>query len=161
MMQAHVPERLVAARDVMTSVADSPATADLMGSLFDFILAIKRSPADGSGSMPILMRLGGGRPVRSRDLAEELHLDQSTVSRHLATLEHDGLVQRTPDENDRRSHLLTPTEAGTAATRQWLTGRVRQFETATSDWPTDDVATFARLLDDFTQGLRAQERTTA
>jgi len=161
MLQAHESSRATFAREIMTSVADSPATAELMGSLFDFTFALKRAVNDAPASVPILMRLAGAGPLRSSDLAVQLHLDQSTVSRHVASLEHDGLVRRDPDDTDRRAHLLAVTEAGTAAAHQRVTDRVRQFEAAIATWSHDDVTTFARLLNDFVSGLDAQERTTA
>jgi DNA-binding MarR family transcriptional regulator len=161
MMQASERTSVRPAREIATSVATSPATAEVMGALFDFAFALKRTAGEGSATVPILMRLASAGPLRSSDLAQQVHLDQSTVSRHVASLENDGLVRREPDDSDRRAHLLAVTEEGVAAAHERVTYRVRQFENATASWSPDDLATFARLLNAFVTGLDAQERTTA
>jgi len=161
MMQASESTRSRPAREVATAVAASPASAEVMGALFDFAFALKRTAGEGSATVPILMRLAGAGRLRSSDLAQQVHLDQSTVSRHVTSLENEGLVQREPDDTDRRAHLLAITEAGVAAAHDRVTYRVRQFESATATWSPDDLATFARLLNAFVTGLDAHERTTA
>ncbi len=45
-------------------------------------------------------------------LAERVHLDKSTLTGILTRLEHNGLIERTPDENDGRSVRVTLTEKG-------------------------------------------------
>ncbi len=161
MVQAHNPEQAAAARRLVTSVAASPASAAVVGSLVDLMGAVRRGPADPAASAPLLMRLASGGSTRACDLAQALHLDQSTVSRHVATLESDGLVRRIPDSADRRAHLLELTPDGDAAAREQITTRVRQFEAATDGWTADDMTTFASLLDRFVQGLAANERKHA
>jgi DNA-binding MarR family transcriptional regulator len=164
MVQAHTevpsaPAAAGSARALATSVASSPQAAHLIGSLFDLLSTLRKGAHDPAATTPILLRLAGDGPRRSCDLAHELHLDQSTVSRHVAALESEGLVQRTPDQVDRRAHLLELTPDGAATAHQRITERVRLFEDATAGWSDDDLATFARLLDDFTTGLRAQDTT--
>jgi DNA-binding MarR family transcriptional regulator len=99
--------------------------------------------------------------MRSCDLAHALHLDQSTVSRHVASLESDGLVQRTPLEEDRRAHRIELTAAGTQAAHRAVETRVRQFEAAVAGWPDDDIARLARLLTAFVDRLSAHEGNPA
>jgi DNA-binding MarR family transcriptional regulator len=159
MLQAHKSPD--SARALVTSVASSPAAARLMGSLFDLMSALRKGAADPAATTPLLLRLAGDGPRRSCDLAHELHLDQSTVSRHVAALEADGLVRRTRNEEDRRAHLLELTPAGSTLAHERVTERVRRFEAVTASWSEDDAATFARLIDDFVRGLRAQEGTSS
>ena len=159
MVQAHSPRET--ARALVTSAASSPEAAHLVGSLFDLMSALRKGASDPAATTPILLRLASGGPRRSCDLAHDLHLDQSTVSRHVAALEAEGLVQRMPDEADRRAHQLELTNEGASLAHQRVTDRVQLFEAVTATWPDEDVTTFARLLDDFTHGLRAQERTTS
>src|SRR5215218_9982020 len=59
-----------------------------------------------------LVRLG---PLRQGALAELVHADPSTVSRHVGTLVEQGLVRRVADEADGRASRLLVTEAGHAA----------------------------------------------
>src|SRR3712207_4445052 len=54
-----------------------------------------------------LVRLG---PLRQGALAELVHADPSTVSRHEATLVEQGLVQRVADEADGRASRLLVTD---------------------------------------------------
>lgn len=150
-----------AARDVVTSAASTSTTAALVGALFDFIHAVRRGAADPSASMPILTRLMAAGPMRSCDLAHQLHLDQSTVSRHVAALSAEGLVARTPQQDDRRAQLVELTDAGSQAARAQVAARVQQFEAVLATWPDADVESFARLLASFTTGLSAHERTTS
>jgi DNA-binding MarR family transcriptional regulator len=49
---------------------------------------------------------------RMLDLAAEMHLSQSGLSRTIADLEAGGLLQRTTREDDRRGIFLTVTESG-------------------------------------------------
>ena len=55
-----------------------------------------------------------------RELAVYAVIEQSTLSRALDGLEQDGLVQRTPDQHDKRAFRVSLTEAGrTANARLW------------------------------------------
>lgn len=47
-------------------------------------------------------------------LARELYVNKSSVTRHLSHLETEGFLTRVPDENDRRSLLVYPTEKAMA-----------------------------------------------
>lgn len=52
------------------------------------------------------------KPVRQKDLASMLSLDSSSVVRVLNNLEKLGLIQRTPEENDRRAKSTIITQKG-------------------------------------------------
>jgi DNA-binding MarR family transcriptional regulator len=62
----------------------------------------------------VLQQLHGSdcRSVRMHDLGENVHLTQSALSRLIARLERDGLVERTMCTDDRRSVFATITPAG-------------------------------------------------
>lgn len=47
-------------------------------------------------------------------LAKELYVNKSSVTRHLSHLEAEGFLTRVPDETDRRSLLVYPTEKAMA-----------------------------------------------
>jgi DNA-binding MarR family transcriptional regulator len=101
-----------------------------------------------------LARLG---PMRQSELADVLHADPSTVSRHVALLVERGLVQRVADETDGRASRLVVTDAGSAALRQVRVEREAHLARATAEWPAADLATFTqlfgRLLDDLAASL--------
>lgn len=68
----------------------------------------------------VLQQLHGSdcRSVRMHDLGENVHLTQSALSRLIARLERDGLVERTMCTEDRRSVFATITPAGIERYRQ-------------------------------------------
>jgi DNA-binding MarR family transcriptional regulator len=49
---------------------------------------------------------------RMQELAADMYLSQSALSRTVARLEKGGLVERTLCQDDRRGVFVTPTEAG-------------------------------------------------
>ena len=101
-----------------------------------------------------LERLG---PLRQGALAELVHADPSTVSRHVASLIEQGLVQRIADETDGRASRLVVTDAGRTAMAQVRAEREAHLARATADWSAADLTTlahlFGRLLDDLAASL--------
>ena len=83
----------------------------------------RRRPATtvDPGSFWLLRSLLGHEPVRPTDLAASMGLDISTVSRHLAQLHRAGLVERTPDPDDRRAQRvqLSPSRCAPRSTTRW------------------------------------------
>ena len=96
-----------------------------------------------------LVRLG---PLRQGALAELVHADPSTVSRHVAALVDRGLVQRVADESDGRASRLHVTDAGHAALDTFRRDRENHFAQVTAGWDVADLAAlttlFGRFLDD-------------
>jgi DNA-binding MarR family transcriptional regulator len=101
-----------------------------------------------------LARLG---PLRQGALAELVHADPSTVSRHVAALVEQGLVRRVADESDGRASRLVVTDRGHAALDTLRQERERHLERITAGWSAEDLATFttlfSRLLDDISASL--------
>lgn len=101
-----------------------------------------------------LVRLG---PLRQGALAELVHADPSTVSRHVTSLVERGLVTRVADETDGRASRLVVTDAGHAELEQLRRERHALLERVTGGWSEAELATFttlfSRLIDDLTAGL--------
>lgn len=97
----------------------------------------------------LLVPLSQLGPLRPGALAELVHADPSTVSRHVASLVQRGLVMRTPDPDDNRAHQLVVTPDGTAAIEALRRAREALLSEVTSGWPAEDVRSFARLLHRF------------
>jgi DNA-binding MarR family transcriptional regulator len=101
-----------------------------------------------------LARLG---PLRQGALAELVHADPSTVSRHVASLVDQGLVRRVADETDGRASRLVMTDAGSAALDALRRERESHLERVTAHWDEADLAAltslFGRLLDDISATL--------
>ncbi len=97
-----------------------------------------------------LDRLG---PIRQSALAEAVHADPSTVSRHVALLVERGLVLRVADESDGRASRLVLTESGRAQLDQLRAERVAYLRTVTADWTDDELETFTTLFDRLLDGI--------
>ena len=99
-----------------------------------------------------LARLGS---LRQSALAEAVHADPSTVSRHVALLVERGLVLRVADESDGRASRLVLTDAGRAQLDQLRAERVAYLRTVTADWTHDELETFTTLFDRLLDGIAA------
>jgi DNA-binding MarR family transcriptional regulator len=101
-----------------------------------------------------LVRLG---PLRQSALAELVHADPSTVSRHVAALVEQGLVRRIADESDGRASRLVVTDEGHAALEMLRQERESHLGRITATWTDTELATFTtlfgRLLDDLAAAL--------
>ena len=93
-----------------------------------------------------LVRMG---PLRQGALAELVHADPSTVSRHVAALVERGLVQRVADESDGRASRLHVTDAGHAALDAFRRDRENHFAQVTAGWDAADLQTLTTLLGRF------------
>lgn len=69
-----------------------------------------------SARMEALSAILGSPPLSAQvDIAKRLRIEGPTLTRMLDTLEKDGLVERLPDPNDRRTNKLRLTPAGEKA----------------------------------------------
>jgi len=89
-------------------------------------------------------------PMRSSLLAERLESDPSTVSRQIAALVRDGLVERRADPVDGRATLLVLTEKADGVLADHEDKRNRHFALMLSDWSERDLKRFGALLERFT-----------
>lgn len=103
----------------------------------------------------VLFQLQAG-PRRTSALADCLFQDISTVSRQAAALTTAGLVERVPDPDDGRAHLLTLTDAGRATVQHLRTKRDAWVAGLLQDWPAEDVQAFAGYLERLADALAAQ-----
>ena len=101
-----------------------------------------------------LVRMG---PLRQGALAELVHADPSTVSRHVTSLVERGFVTRVADETDGRASRLVVTDAGRAQLEELRRQREAHLESTTAAWSEEELGTlttlFGRLIDDLTAGL--------
>lgn len=92
------------------------------------------------------------QPARVSALAETARVDVSVVSRHVTHLEHQGLVERSPDPDDGRAHRVSLSPAGAAVLergRERLAGLVSD---RLERWTAEEIQRFSddlrRLLHD-------------
>jgi len=97
-----------------------------------------------------LVRFG---PQRQSALAELVHADPSTISRHVALLVDAGLVRRVADAHDGRASQLVVTEAGESVVATMHREREALFEVVTAEWSDAELTTFGGLLGRFVDGL--------
>ncbi len=137
---------------------DVHAVSDQMARLMRVIHALKSAVTAGGDSRERaanvllfpLVRLG---PLRQSALAEMVHADPSTISRHVTVLVEGGLVQRVADAHDGRASQLVITPAGEDVVAAMHREREALFESVTADWSDDDLTTFGDLLERFVGDL--------
>jgi DNA-binding MarR family transcriptional regulator len=124
-----------------------------MGMLFQRIMRSRKEPEGGQlAALGMLSRCG---PVRSSDLAKELFLDQSTVSRHVAHLEADGLVEKVADPSDRRATQLHLTELGHKHIKDFWQHRIDAMREGFEHWDPEDLRTLTRLMTRYVEDFAA------
>lgn len=107
-------------------------------------------------SILILMSLHRRGPLRLSDLAADIGLDRSTISRQVDAAVRAGYVQKTNDAADARASLLALTARGQTA-RQKLSEAWRAIVAdALETWTAEEQAQFSHLLDKLVAQLRQQ-----
>ncbi|RCK56851.1 MarR family winged helix-turn-helix transcriptional regulator [Microbacterium sorbitolivorans] len=105
------------------------------------------SPGLLPGAYKVFTTILQSGPLTASALVDQLMLDKSQLSRTITDLEKRGLIERTPDPNDRRSHLLSATEKGRAGHAAFhTTPETRTLRAKLDDWDIDDIHRLATLL---------------
>lgn len=97
-------------------------------------------------TLMLLHRLACAGAARPSDLASDLDLDLSTVSRHVRALTDAGLVERESDPDDGRSFRISLTTAGADEMTEAFRRREDAVGEATRGWDAQDVDDLQRLL---------------
>ena len=101
-----------------------PTSEDLVDEIFLFGRALRDALNAGeSGSLPpalngVLFVLAGHGECRQNELASELYVSQSSLSRQIAELVDLGLVERRPDPSDGRAFRIDVSEQGCSYIRE-------------------------------------------
>ena len=146
---ATAPE-VAPSRDDVAAVADT-----ITGLLRSFgrarakLLAAAAHDVEWSAHI-ILKVLATEGPMRSSALAECIQSDPSTVSRQVAALVKEGLVERRADPVDGRASLLVPTGKADAVLAEHDEIRLEHFTRMLSAWNERDLRRFAAFLQRFT-----------
>jgi len=90
-------------------------------------------------------------------VAATLAIDPSTASRLVDQRVTEGLLERSPDVEDRRRTVLTLTPAGRDLLAELAASRLTMLAEATVDWDESDLRTLERLLLRLTGGFRNLE----
>ena len=89
----------------------------------------------------------------AKELATRSGLDPSTVSRAVAALVAEGLIERRADPTDKRASILVLTAAGSDALADARAFYLGLLSRALADWHPDEVAAFTAALARLTAGL--------
>ena len=101
----------------------------------------------------VMRRVVSGGPIRVTDLARDLGLDPSTISRHLDAVEIRGWVRRLSDPADRRATLVTATRAGEQVVARLETERRRLLAEVLAGWDRTDRDALFGLTERFAADL--------
>ena len=143
----------------------SPDTADVVGeALIRVVRALKKAhgnaPVEGP-CLGVLHAVAAGGSARPSDVATQIALDASTVSRHLQSLERLGLVGRDRDPSDGRAYRVAVTPSGAEALDQARVARRAVLDTALSHWEAGDLDRLAGLLSRLADDLSPPATTSA
>ena len=134
--------------------------SDELARLSRVLHAVKAVGVPGSGpeareraAYVLLFPLTRMGPLRQGALADLVHADPSTVSRHVALLVERGLVRRVADEQDGRASRLVVTPAGEAVLDTMRQEREALLERVTAGWAPAERTAFTGQLHRFVQDL--------
>lgn len=137
--------------------AEAPAVVDAVMMALMAVGRLMRQRVDGDGLDPgtiwLLKTVGAQGPMRVTELAGISNLDTSTVSRHVAQLDRSGMVERTPDPDDRRAHRIKLTDQGRDTLQDAFSRRRALLSRGIGTWDTADVAQLGDLLGRFVEDL--------
>jgi DNA-binding MarR family transcriptional regulator len=124
----------------------------------------RRARAQHGDSLVLLTVLGavaapGG--ARASDVAEQLLIDLSSVSRRLSMLEARGLVEKVVDECDRRAHLVALTSSGRDLLHSLRQSAGEGMRRVLTGWSQRDLDRLGRLLLRLEADLSAAEAVQA
>lgn len=103
----------------------------------------------------LLLHLSVHGAMRSAALAEATHTDPSTISRHVALLLNEGLVERQADQRDGRASLLVLTDRGRERVAEMRRGRDQMVAGLVDDWDRRDIEALSTLLGRFNDAFEA------
>jgi len=153
-MTAHTEPTTVAGDDVV-AVAESVARlVRAFGRNRARMLAAAAHDVEWSAHL-LLKCLANEGPLRLSAVAEHVHADPSTVSRQVAALVREGLVERRADPEDGRATLLVLTEQADVVLRAHDKTRNDYFATMLAGWSEPELRQFAGLMGRFTQDYEA------
>jgi DNA-binding MarR family transcriptional regulator len=145
-----MPQTLTADRAAVSAVADN--VVELMRTFTRArarLLAAAEHDVEWSSHV-LLKVLSHEGSMRAGALAECLQSDPSTVSRQVAALVKEGLLERRADPDDGRASLLVLTEKADAVLAEHDRIRLDYFAEIVSDWSAAELEQFAALLHRFT-----------
>lgn len=109
-------------------------------------------PGVENASITLLFKLTA-EPLRVGELADRVHSDISTVSRQVSYLVQSGLVEKTPDPDDRRAQVLALTDRGRELARRLRQQRCQLLVEVLRDWPDEKVEGVSAAMREFADAI--------
>ena len=103
----------------------------------------------------MLMALNDSGPRRASELVDTFAIDKGAVSRQVGSLLDLGLIERTPDPEDRRAAILAITGEGSRRLAAIQQMRLREVSERLSDWSEEDLRGFVAVLARYNHALES------
>lgn len=124
--------------------------------------ARRRNPA--AGTLALLHILASREQVRPSEMAAELGVHQSSITRQVQALERAGQVELTMDPDDRRSYFVSLTPDGRRELERLNEIGLGRFAKFVAGWDPEDVRALTRLLVKFEESknkvARGEQRSS-
>jgi len=111
------------------------------------------SPGMLPGAYKVFTTIVRRQSVSQSALVESLMADKGQISRTVRELEQLGLIERTPDPDDGRSSLLSPTALGIERLAAAREPQEDSLMVALEEWSVADIRSLAHLLHALTAGV--------
>jgi DNA-binding MarR family transcriptional regulator len=142
-----------------------PTTADIThmtSALISVVSGIRRaSERGGAATLTILSAVAARPGIRPSDVASQLAVNQSSITRQLQKLQRTGSITLTADPSDRRSCSIALTRSGEKELRRLTSIGLGRFALFVKGWDASEVKTFTRLLAKFEKSKSAVNAKSA
>lgn len=101
----------------------------------------------------VLMALSDSGPRRASDLVEIFSIDKGAVSRQVQALLELGLIERSPDPEDRRAMILAISEEGQRRLANIASARRHEVGQRLEEWDADELRAFVSSLARYNSAL--------
>ncbi|MEU1980702.1 MarR family transcriptional regulator [Nocardia sp. NPDC019395] len=146
----------------------SPDTAqNLLDELFLISRALRRTlaqPEESSllpGGISVLVNLESAGPCRQVDLAAQIGISASAMSRHITELVTDGYVLRNADPDDGRAIRVEVSPTGHELLGRIRESRVRGVQEVLADWSQTDAEHACYIMHKLRSDLIARDSRSA
>jgi DNA-binding MarR family transcriptional regulator len=103
----------------------------------------------------LLRTLSEQGSLTAGELARRSHMDPGATARQIKALEIDGLVDTSSAADDARVKVVSLTASGREIVTDIIDVRIDHLVRVLAEWPSDDAAQLAALVDRLVAGLRA------
>jgi DNA-binding MarR family transcriptional regulator len=134
--------------------------------LFTLTAGLERAKRQrkGASTLSLLQVVAQHGEIRPKEIADQLQVHPSLVTRQVRQVEAAGLARVAEDPADRRSWLVTLTPAGSNEMSRLQEYGLERFALFTADWEPRDVQQLAALLEKLKNSIDTvaeRERRTA